>query len=161
LSSTTGVAVNYSCEGEEFFGDWGCDDSGTSGGWDETYTDGTTSAVDFSWDCVGFADFVSPVASSDGDDGEFGGDDGSTDSGGYFFGAFNTESNVSVLVSNNNECLESGSLTCTGLFLDRHNFHDFIFENGGREKPVNNLGFFDRERMKVDFFDEFDLAILY
>ena len=55
--------------------------------------------------CVGLSDLVTPVSSPDGDDGEFGQDDGSTDGGGHFLGALHSQANVAVVVSNSNKGL--------------------------------------------------------
>jgi hypothetical protein len=60
-----------------------------------------------------------PVASSDGDDAELGDDDGGTDSSGDFLGGLDTKTNVALRVTNDDDGLESGSLTGTGLLLDR------------------------------------------
>jgi hypothetical protein len=60
-----------------------------------------------------------PVASSDGDDAELGDDDGGTDSRGDFLGGLDTKTNVALRVTNDDDGLESGSLTGTGLLLDR------------------------------------------
>lgn len=43
---------------------------------------------------MGLGDVGTPVTPSDGYDGEFGGDDGTSDSGCYFFGALDTETDV-------------------------------------------------------------------
>ena len=59
-----------------------------------------------------------PVTSSDGDDTELGDDDGSSDSGSNFLGGLDTETDVTLGVTNDNNGLESGSLTGTGLLLD-------------------------------------------
>ncbi len=42
-------------------------------------------------------------------------------------------------VPDDNKSFESSSLTSSGLFLDRHNFHYFIFQSRCRKKPVNNF----------------------
>lgn len=59
-----------------------------------------------------------PVSSSDGDDGELGNDDGSSDGGSDFLGGLDTETDVALGVTNDDNGLESGSLTGTGLLLD-------------------------------------------
>lgn len=59
-----------------------------------------------------------PVSSPDGNDAELGDDDGSTDSSRDFFGGLDTETDVSLRVSDDNNSLETGTLTGAGLFLD-------------------------------------------
>ena len=59
-----------------------------------------------------------PVSSSYGDDAELCDDDGSTDSSGDFLGGLDTETDVSLRVTNDDDSLESSSLTGTSLLLD-------------------------------------------
>ena len=100
-----------------------------------------------------------PVTSSYRDDGELGEDDGATDGGGDFLGALDTETDVTVEVTDGDECLEAGALAGTGLLLDGHDLHDLILELG--EEEVDDLVFLDGEREEVDFFHRLDLAILH
>lgn len=67
-----------------------------------------------------------PVASSHGDDAELGDDDGSADGGSDFLGCLDAETDVTLGVANDDNGLESGSLTGTGLLLDGLdlNFHE-------------------------------------
>lgn len=58
-----------------------------------------------------------PVTTSDGDDAELGDDDRSTDSSSDFLGGLDTKTNVTLGVTNDDNSLESGSLTGTGLLL--------------------------------------------
>lgn len=67
-----------------------------------------------------------PVTSSDGQDREFGDDDGGTDGGCDFFGGLDTETNVTLTVTDDNDGLESGTLTGTGLLLDRFDLHRIL-----------------------------------
>lgn len=60
---------------------------------------------------MGLSELVAPVSSADGDDGDFGGDDGTTDGGGDFLGALDSESDVTVVVSDGDEGLEAGALS--------------------------------------------------
>ena len=74
-------------------------------------------------------DLVSPVASAHRDDGELGQDDSTTDGGGHLFGALDTETNVTAVVSNSHKRLEPGSLTGTGLLLYGHDLQDIILQH--------------------------------
>lgn len=60
----------------------------------------------FAWHGVWFSDLVTPVSSSDGNDGQFGQDDGATDSGSYLFGALHSQTNMAIVVTNSNKGLE-------------------------------------------------------
>ena len=59
-----------------------------------------------------------PVTSSDGDDAQLGDDDSGTDSSSDFLGGLNAETDVTLGVTNDDDGLESCSLTSTGLLLD-------------------------------------------
>ena len=59
-----------------------------------------------------------PVSSSHRNDAQLGDDDGRTDSSGDFLGGLDTQTNVSLRVSDDDNGLESCSLTGTGLLLD-------------------------------------------
>jgi len=60
-----------------------------------------------------------PITSSDWDYGELGDDDGGADGSGDFLGSLDTETNVASGVTDDNDGLEAGTLTGTGLLLDR------------------------------------------
>jgi len=109
---------------------------------------------------VSSTDLVTPVSSTDRDDRELGKDDGTTDGSGDFLGALNTETDMAIAVTNNDEGLETGSLTSTGLLLDWHDLEDFILQLGGGEEVVNDLVFLDWEREEVDVFEALDESLL-
>ena len=54
--------------------------------------------------------------------------------------------------------LESGSLSCPCLLLDRHDLHDFILE-GRPQELLNNLIFLDWHGEQVDLLQALDLAL--
>ncbi len=64
-------------------------------------------------------EICSPISTTHRNDAELGNDDGSTDGGCDFLGCFNTETDVTFRVPNDDDGLESGTLTGTGLLLDR------------------------------------------
>ena len=99
-----------------------------------------------------------PVTSSYGDNGELGEDNGATDGGGDFLGAFYTETDVTVEVADGNEGLEARALAGTGLLLDGHNLHDLVLKLG--EEVVDDLELLDGEREEIDLLHGLDLAIL-
>lgn len=67
---------------------------------------------------MGFTKVGTPVASSNGQDGKFGNDDGGPDGSCDFFRCLDTETDVALAVANDHNGLESGSLTGTSLLLD-------------------------------------------
>lgn len=150
---TTGSGVTILDTGKlkELLGDGSSDDSGTTGSGDKTGEDRTTLTGDLARDGVGLTEGGTPVTTTDRDDGELGNDDGTTDSGGNFLGALNTKTDVTVVVSDDNEGLETGTLTGTGLLLDGHDVHDLILEVG--EEVVNDLVLLDGEGEEVDLLN--------
>jgi len=72
-------------------------------------------------------DFITIVTSSYRDEVKFSIDNSTFDGTLDIFGNFNTESDVSISVTDNDERFESSSLTSSGLLLYRHNLHDFFF----------------------------------
>lgn len=59
-----------------------------------------------------------PVTSPDGQDGELGNGDGGADGGSDFLGGLDTETDVALRVTDEDNGLETGTLTGTGLLLD-------------------------------------------
>lgn len=59
-----------------------------------------------------------PVASSDGQNADLGDHDSGADSGSHFLGGLDTETNVTLGVTDDDDSLETGALTGTGLLLD-------------------------------------------
>ena len=109
-----------------------------------------------------FADLVTPETSSDWDKVEFSNDQGTLNGDLDFFGDLDTETNVTVLVSDGNNSLEAGPLTSLGLLLDRYDLHDFITQvlSGVLDEFVNNGGLFDGDRVSVDFLKRIDMSVL-
>jgi hypothetical protein len=68
---------------------------------------------------VWFTEVGTPVAATDGQDGELGDDDGGTDGGCDFLGGLDAETDVTLAIANNDDGLESCALTGLGLLLDR------------------------------------------
>jgi len=153
-----GVAVGDTSELQELLRGRGGDNAGTAGSRDETTDRRTALAGDLRGDGMRLTKSGAPVAATNGDDRELGKDDGATDSGGNFLRALNTKTDVTIVVTNDDEGLETGALTGTGLLLYGHDLHDLILQFG--EEEVNNLILLDGEREQVDLFNGLDLAIL-
>merc|ERR1719504_459316 len=78
---------------------------------------------DLDWDGMGRSDLVTPVPTTHGDHVHLGIDDGTTHGGRHLLGRLHAETDVSVHVTHDNEGLEAGTLTGTGLLLNRHDLH--------------------------------------
>jgi len=89
------------------------------------------------------SDLVSPITSSNGNNTDLGKDNSSSNCGGNFLCALNSESNMSVVISNNNESLESSTLSSTSLLLNGHDLHNFVLDLSSKEE-IDDLVFLDR-----------------
>lgn len=89
----------------------------------DTYTDGdgTTLARLLDGQRVRLTEVGTPVTSPDGQDGELGNGDSGADGGSDFLGGLDTETDVALGVTDDDNGLEAGTLTGTGLLLDRLN----------------------------------------
>jgi len=163
VTSGGSVAIIDSGELEELLGDGGSNNTGTSGGGDELGSDGTGLTGDLAGNGMDVTDLVSPETSSDGDEGELGGNEGTLDSNLDFLGDLDSETNVTVLVTDGNNSLEAGSLSGLGLLLDGDNLHNLIGEGlaGLLEELVNNRGFLDGDGVSVDFLELGDVSVLH
>merc|ERR1739836_241161 len=65
---------------------------------------------------------------------------------------------TSIVVADGNEGLKAGTLTGTGLFLNGHDFEDFVFQRGS-QKEIDDFEFFDGEREEIDFLQTLNSAI--
>lgn len=85
-----------------------------------TYTDGdgTTLAGLLNGQRVRLTEVGTPVTAADGEDSELGNGDSGTDGSGDFLGGLDTETDVTLTVTDENDGLEAGTLTGTGLLLD-------------------------------------------
>lgn len=99
------VAVVNTGHHEQLLGHRCGHDAGTTGRRDETHQDGTAASGNLAGHGMGFTDLVTPVSSPDRDDGQLGQDDGTTDGCGHLFGAFHTQTDVAVVVTNGDESL--------------------------------------------------------
>ena len=100
------VAVVDAGHHQQLLGHRGGDDAGASGGRDEAHQRRAAAASHLARNRVGLADLVPPVASSHGDDGQLGQDDGPTDGSGYFLGALDPQTDMSIVIPNSNKRLQ-------------------------------------------------------
>jgi hypothetical protein len=117
---------------------------------------------------MNITDSGTPVTSSNWDHSKFGIDKGTLDGNLDFFANLDTNTDVTISITNSANSLESGTLTGFGLLLDREDAHDVIGENFLKgltlmlvlEEHIDNLGFFDWNGSSVDFFERFNLSHL-
>lgn len=142
-----GVDVLHTSKLEETLDGGRGDEAGTAGSGDETDGDGTALAGLLGGERVRLTEVGTPVTSSDGHNAELGDDDGRADGGSDFLGGLDAETNVALGVTNDNDGLETGALTGTGLLLDGLDLHDLVLELGQEE--VDDLVLLDGERVEV------------
>jgi len=154
-----GVAILNTSHHQQLPGDGSRDDAGTTGCWDQSHPNGTTLSGHLRGNGVGFTNLVTPETSPHRDDGQLGEGDGTTDGSGNLLAALDTQSDVSVVVTDSDKSLKSGTLTGSGLLLDRHNLQDFILKSGAKE-VVDDLELFNGQGEEVDLLQRLDLSIL-
>ena len=116
---------------------------------DITYADGNGTALARLLDGNGvrLTKVGAPVSATDGDDVELGNDDGGADGGSDFLGGLDTETDVAVGVTDEDDSLEAGTLTGTGLLLDGLDLHNLVLQLGKEE--IDDLVLLDGERVEV------------
>jgi len=163
-----GVNIIDSSELEELLGDGGSDNTGSSGSGYELASDGSGFTVDLGGDGMDVSDLVTPVTSSDGDESELGGDEGTLNGDLDFLGNLDTETDVTVVITDGNDSLEAGTLSGLGLLLDGDDLHDLILELlfafGSLvllgDKGLNDLSLLDWDGVSVDLFEGRDVVVL-
>jgi len=78
---------------------------------------GTALSVDLCRQRVRLTEVGAPVASSDGDDGQLGDDDGGADGSGHFLGRLDAETDVALRVADDDDGLETRALSGASLLL--------------------------------------------
>lgn len=93
---------------------------------------------------------AAPITTTNRDDGKLCGNNGSTNSGGDFLRTFHTQTNVTIVVSDSDESLETSTLTGTSLLLNGSDLQDLILES--TQQSVNDLGLLnERIRAKINY----------
>lgn len=146
--------------GQQLLWNWGADETSTSWSWDESDGDTTALAGDLAWHGVWGTDLVTPVTSSDWHDGELGQDDSTTDGSGDFLRALDSQTDVTVVVSDGDDGLEAGTLTGLGLLLDWLDLEHLILQHTWVNESVDNLRLLDWQREQVDLLQLVDLLVL-
>ena len=107
-------------------------------------------------------DSGTPVTSSDWDKVELGINETTLNGNLYLLGALDTDTNVTLSVTNGDNGLESGSLSSLGLLLDGQDAHDFVGKLSFvvSEESINDWCFLDWDGVSVNFFEGFDVSVL-
>jgi hypothetical protein len=150
------VGVLDTGELEETLDGGGGNEAGTAGSGDKSNGDGTTLGALLDGQRVRLTEVGTPVTATDGENAELGDDDGSADGGSNFLGGLDSETDVALRVTDDNDGLETGTLTGTGLLLDGFDLHNLILELGQEE--VDNLVLLDGQGVQVDLLHAGDLA---
>jgi hypothetical protein len=147
---------------QDLLWDGGSDETGTTGGGDQTEADGTTLTGGLHGDGMHVTDLVTPVTSTDGDKSELSANEGTLDGNLDFLGELDAETDVTVVVTDNDDSLEAGTLTGLGLLLDRHDLHDLVGKGtlSLLDELVNNGGLFDWDGVSVDLLEVADVTVL-
>jgi hypothetical protein len=108
------------------------------------------------------SELVTPVTTTYGDKGELGGNEGSLDGNLDFLGELDTETNVALVVTDDNDGLKAGTLTGLGLLLDGYDLHHLVGEGtlGLLDELVNNGGLFDGDGVSVNFLEGGNVSVL-
>lgn len=163
LTDTGGVNIIDTSELQDLLGYLSGNTTGTSWSWDESDDGRTALSLYLAWDGMDTTDSGTPVASSDWDDVVLGIKKGTLDGNLNFLGDLDTDTDVTLSVTDGNDCLESGSLTGLGLLLDGEDAHNLVGELvlGVSNKSVNDWCFLDWDGVGVDLFKTVDLSVLH
>ena len=101
-----------------------------------TYSDrdGTTLSRLLGWQRVRKTQICTPVSTTNWQNAQLCDDNSSTDSSSDFLGGLDTETDMSLRITNNNNSLESGALTGTSLLLDRLD----LFAKSDQQSALSN-----------------------
>jgi len=139
----------------------GTDDTGTPGGGHEPDLDGTALTGNLHGDGVLLTEFLTPVTPPDGHKPELLVNNLTLDLGLDFLTDLVTETDVTVVVTDEAVSDEPVVLTLGGHLLDGVDLGHFILEDVLVEEVVDDLVLSDGKRMQIDLFDGFDLALSY
>lgn len=152
------VAILHTSQLQQSLGGRRSDDASASRSRDQSAHDRSNLAADLGWHRVWFTKGSAPVTSPHRDHSQFGQDDSAADGGSDFLGAFNTQSDMSVEITDSDKGFEPCALAGAGLLLNRHDFHDFVLEFW--QEKVDDLEFFHREGEQVNLLHRLDFPVL-
>ena len=162
LSSTSGVDIIDTGELQDLLGNGSGNATSSSWGWDHSDVTGTALSLNLDWDSMDSTDSGTPISSSDWDKVDLGIKKGTLDGNLDLLGALDTDTNVTLSVTDGDNSLESSSLSSLGLLLDGEDAHDLVRELslGVGEESVGNWGFLDWDGVGVNLLEGLDLSVL-
>jgi len=162
LTSTGSVNIIDTGELQDLLGDDSGNATSSSWGWDHSNVTGTALSLNLDWDGMDSTDSGTPISSSDWDKVDLGIEEGTLDGDLDLLGDLDSDTNVSLSISNSDDSLESSSLTGLGLLLDGEDAHDLIGELslGVGDESVNDWGLLDWDGVGVNFLEGVDLSSL-
>jgi hypothetical protein len=93
-----------------------------------------------------------PVASSHGDDAQLGDDDGRTDGGSDFLRCLDAQTNMALRIANDDNGLESRSLTGTSLLLNRLDLYSEEVKKVSNSVQLSHSNPFSLSPPTMEFF---------
>lgn len=158
----SGVHIIDTSELQDLLGDGGGDNAGTTGSGGQLEADGTTLAGRLGGDGMNVSDLVTPVTSPHGDEGQLGSDKGALDGDLDLLGELDAETDVTGVITDDDDSLEAGPLSGLGLLLDGYDLHDLVGESslGFLDELVNNGCLFDGDGVSVDLLKGGDVSVL-
>ena len=162
LTSTGCVDIIDTSELQDLLGDDSSNATSSSWGWDHSNVTGTALSLNLDWDGMDSTDSGTPISSSDWDKVDLGIKKGTLDGNLDLLGALDTDTNVTLSVTDGDNSLESSSLSSLGLLLDGEDAHDLVRELslGVGEESVGNWGFLDWDGVGVNLLEGLDLSVL-
>ena len=162
LTSARGVNIIDTGERQDLLGNNGGNATGSSWGWDHSNGTGSALSLNLDWDGVDSTDSGTPISSSNWDEVDLGIEEGTLDGDLHLLGDLDTNSNVTLSITDGDDSLESSSLSGLGLLLDGEDAHDLIGElslNIG-EESVDDWGLLNWDRVGVNLLERLNLSIL-
>jgi hypothetical protein len=158
LSFGLGVDILDSGELEQLLGDWRSDQTSSTRSGNAPHLNGTTLSGDLAGNGMGVTDLVTPVSLTDGDEAHLSHHQSSLDGALNFLVALPSETDVLLLITNDNVGLEAGTLTGLRLLLDGLDLHNLLLKIG--DEGINNLELLHGDGEPEDFVEAGDLASL-
>jgi hypothetical protein len=144
---------------ENLLDDGGSDNTGTAGSGDEADGDGTDLAGELAGDSVGGAHVLESVTTADWDHVDLSHGNSTADRSGNLLGNLDTEANVAVGVTEDDESLKAGALTGLSLLLDGLDLENLLLEVG--KEVVDDLELLDGHGEQEDGLEGVDEASLH
>lgn len=162
LTSTSGIDIIDTGELQDLLGNGSGNATSSSWSWDHSNVTGTALSLNLDWDGMDSTDSGTPISSSDWDKVDLGIEKGTLDGNLDLLGALDTDTNVTLSVTDGDNSLESSSLSSLGLLLDGEDAHDLVRELGlgVGEESVGNWGFLDWDGVGVNLLEGLDLSVL-